>query len=77
MSIAVMVHESDPAALADLIARTLQDSVVIDREPEIAHLSVLVVAEERALQRRRHEWHWLNSLPSAHHIDRDNDWSDV
>ena len=77
MSIAVMVHESDPAALAELIARTLQDGVVIDREPEIAHLSVLVAAEERALQRRRHEWHWLNSLPSPHQLDRDNDWSDV
>jgi hypothetical protein len=76
MSIAVQVHAKDPAALAELIARAMHDNVVIDREAEVAHLSLLVDAEEKALQRRREAWHWLNSLPTAT-LDRDNDWSDV
>lgn len=76
MSIAVQVHAKDPAALAELIARAMHDNVVIDREAEVAHLSLLVDAEEKALQRRREAWHWLNSLPTTT-IDRDNDWSDV
>jgi hypothetical protein len=76
MSIAVQVYGKDPAALAELIARTMHDSVVIDREPEVAHLSALVAAEERELERRRIAWHWLNSLSSTP-FDRDNDWSDV
>ena len=76
MSIAVQVHASDPAALADLIARAMHDNVVIDREPEVAHLSALVEQEERDLERRRAAWHWLNSLSSSP-IDPDNDWSDL
>jgi len=76
MSIAVQVHASDPAALADLIARAMHDNVVIDREPEVAHLSALVEQEERDLDRRRAAWHWLNSLSSSP-IDPDNDWSDL
>jgi hypothetical protein len=76
MSIAVQVHASDPAALADLIARAMHDNVVIDREPEVAHLSALVEQEERELARRRAAWHWLNSLSSSP-IDKDNDWSDL
>lgn len=76
MSIAVHVHAKDPNALAELIANTLQDSVVVDREPTVAHLSALVAEEEREGIRRRAAWHWLNSLASAK-IDRDNDWSDV
>ena len=75
MSIAIQVHAKDPAALAELIARTMQDSVVIDREPEIAHLSALVVVEEKEIERRRAAWHWLNSLSQVT-IDKDNDWSD-
>jgi hypothetical protein len=76
MSIAVQVYGKDPAALAELIARTMHDSVVIDREPEIAHLSLLVATEEKELQRRRAAWHWLNSLSSTP-FDPDNDWSDL
>lgn len=76
MSIAVQVHAHDPAALAELIANTMQDGAVIDREPTVAHLSVLVAAEERDAARRRAAWRWLNSVSSTK-IDRDNDWSDV
>jgi hypothetical protein len=53
MSIAIQVHAKDPAALAELIARTMHDSAVIDREPDIAHLSALVDAEEKELASRR------------------------
>lgn len=76
MSIAIQVHDKAPAALAELIQRTMHDGVVLDREPTIAHLSALVAAEEREAERRRAAWHWLNSLSGAN-IDRDNDWSDV
>ena len=76
MSIAIQVHASDPAALADLIARTMQDGIVIDREPTIGNLSALVEAEEKEGERRRAAWHWLNSISSSQ-IDQDNDWSDV
>jgi len=76
MSIAIQVHAKDPAALAELIARTMHDSVVIDREPSVAHLSALVEAEEKELERRRVAWHWLNSLSSSP-IDQDNDWSEL
>jgi hypothetical protein len=75
MSIAVQVHANDPAALAELIARAMHDNGTIDREPEVAHLSALVDAEERELQRRRAAWQWLNSLSNT--VDKDNDWSDV
>lgn len=76
MSIAVQVHANDPAALAELIANTMQDSVVIDSEPTVAHLSALVAAEEQDAARRRAAWRWLNSIASTK-LDRDNDWSDV
>jgi hypothetical protein len=76
MSIAVQVHDQDPAALAELIALTMQDGVVVDREPTLAHLSALVDAEEKEAVRRRAAWHWLNALASTR-IDRENDWSDV
>jgi hypothetical protein len=76
MSIAVQVHAKDPGALAELIAHTLQDSVVIDDEPTVAHLSELVAKEEAEVARRRAAWRWLNSL-AAPKLDRDNDWSDV
>lgn len=76
MSIAVQVHAKDPNALADLIANTLQDNVIVDREPTVAHLSALVADEERQVARRRAAWHWLNSLASTK-MDRDNDWSEV
>ena len=75
MSIAVQVHDKDPRALADLIEATIQDGVVLDREPTVAHLSELVLAEERHARRQRAAWHWLNSISSL--ADRDNDWSDV
>jgi hypothetical protein len=74
MSIAVHVHDTDPRALADLIAATIHDGVVIGREPTVAHLAALVHAEEREAKTRRASWHWLNSISG---IDRDNDWSDV
>ena len=76
MSIAVQVHAQDPAALAELIACTMQDSVVVDREPTVAHLSALVAAEEKDGERRRAAWRWLNSI-AVTKMDRDNDWSDV
>jgi hypothetical protein len=76
MSIAIRVHDKDPAALAELLERTMHDGIVIDREPEVAHLSALVEIEEREIERRRAAWHWLNQISSSQ-IDRDNDWSDV
>jgi hypothetical protein len=76
MSIAVQIHDTDPRALADLIARTIADGVVIDREPEVAHLSALVANEQKEVERRRDAWRWLNSVSSTS-LDRDNDWSDV
>ncbi|MDB4954329.1 MAG: hypothetical protein JWO36_1898 [Myxococcales bacterium] len=76
MSIAVQVHgRKDPHALAELIAATIQDGVILDREPQIAHLSALVAAEERENQSRRAAWHWLNSVSAI--VDRDNDWSNL
>jgi len=75
MSIAVHVHDNKPEALAELIAHALQDSVVIDSEPTVAHLSELVAKEERESARRRAAWHWLNTVSPK--VDRDNDWSSV
>ena len=76
MAIAVQVHgRKDPGALAELIAATMQDQVVIDREPQIAHLSALITSEEREASTRRAAWHWLNSISTI--VDRENDWSDV
>jgi hypothetical protein len=76
MSIAVQVHgRKDPHALAELIAASMQDGVLLDREPQIAHLSALVAAEERENQSRRAAWHWLNSMSPI--VDRDNDWSQL
>ena len=76
MSIAVQVHDRDPRALAELIARAMCDGVVLDREPELGTLSALVANEEREADRRRAAWRWLNSISSSA-PDRDNDWSDV
>ncbi len=77
MSIAVRVHgRRDPAALAELIWAAMHGGAVLDREPEVAHLSALVDQEEREGDRRRAAWHWLNSVSSGV-VDRDNDWSDV
>jgi hypothetical protein len=76
MSIAVQVHDNDPRALAELIAATIHDGIVMDREPSVAHLSALVESEEREADRRRAAWRWLNSISSSI-VDRDNDWSDV
>jgi hypothetical protein len=76
MSIAVQVHgRKDPRALAELIAATMQDGVVIGREPQVAHLSALVAAEEREMSSRRAAWHWLNSVSAI--VDHDNDWSEI
>ncbi len=75
MSIAIHVHDNDPRALAELIAATIHERGLLDREPRIAHLSLLVDAEERHEIERRAAWRWLNSMSKA--IDRDNDWSDV
>jgi hypothetical protein len=76
MSIEIHVHDRDPAALADLIQATMHGGAILDREPQVAHLSALVDKEEREGARRRAAWHWLNSI-STGMIDRDNDWSDV
>lgn len=76
MSIAVQVHgRKDPNALAELIAATMQEGILVDPEPQIAHLSALVAAEEKEAATRRAAWHWLNSISPT--IDRENDWSDV
>jgi len=75
MSIAVQVHDNDPRALAELISETIHEGIVIDREPTVAHLSVLVHEEERTAKRRRAAWAWLNSLSTV--VDTENDWSDV
>jgi hypothetical protein len=81
MSIAVTVHHRrDPEALAELIAAAMQGSAILDREPAVANLSALVIAEEHEAHARRLTWKWLNSVPTprpASAIDRDNDWSDV
>lgn len=76
MSIAVHVYATEPSALAELIALTMQDNVVVDREPQVGNLSALVEIEEKEGARRRAAWHWLNSMASPK-LDRDNDWSDV
>ncbi len=60
----------DPAALAKLIAATMPGGVVVEREPEDAHLAMLLAADEleqvtatyRATQ---------GKLP----LDAENDWS--
>lgn len=76
MLIAVQIHgRRDPGALAELIWAATHGGMVVDREPELAHLSELVAREEREGDKRRAAWHWLNSIAST--IDRDNDWSDV
>jgi hypothetical protein len=76
MSIAILVHgRRDPGALAELIVATMHGGVVVDREPDVAHLSELVAAEEREGNHRRAAWHWLNSISCI--VDQDNDWSDV
>jgi hypothetical protein len=81
MSIAVQVHHRrDPEALAELIAAAMQDNVIIDSEPAVAHLSELLTSEEREAEARRETWRWLNSIGSSKPgatTDRDNDWSDV
>ena len=76
MSIAVVVHDTDPRALAELIAATIHDGALLDREATVAHLSALVAKEERQAEARRAAWHWLNSVSSTN-LDRDNDWSDL
>jgi hypothetical protein len=74
MAIEIHVHDRNPKALEELILATTQGGVILDREPDVAHLSVLVDREEREGERRRAAWHWLNSLSNGM-IDRDNDWS--
>jgi hypothetical protein len=76
MSIAVRIHDNDPGALADLIARAICDGVVLDREAQVGTLSMLVANEEREVDRRRAAWRWLNSI-SGSSLDRENDWSDI
>ena len=76
MAIAVQVHgRKDPKALAELIAQTMQDGIVLGREPQVAHLSALVAAEERENHSRRAAWHWLNSVSAI--VDGNNDWSSL
>jgi hypothetical protein len=76
MAIEITSHDRNPAALAELIEATLHGGAILDREPQVAHLSALVDIEERENERRRAAWHWLNSV-STGMIDRDNDWSDL
>lgn len=74
MSIAIHVHDRNPSALAELIAETMRDGVVIDRQAQVGPFSDVVEAEERQAEKRRDSWRWLNSISK---IDRDNDWSDL
>jgi len=76
MSIVIHVHDRDPNALVELLVATMNGGALIDREPEVAHLSALVEREEKEGERRRAAWHWLNSLSDGM-IDRENDWSDL
>jgi hypothetical protein len=63
----------DPSALAELIARTMQDAAVVDRAPEDAHLTVLLAAEELEQVRAT----YLRVEPAERPLDADNDWSAV
>ena len=74
MSIAIQVHDRNPNALAELIAATMRDGVVIDREAQVGPFSDVVEAQEQEAAKRRDNWRWLNSISK---IDRDNDWSDL
>ena len=75
MSIAIHVHDTNPNALAELIAQTMLGGIVIDREAQLGHLSAVVAAQEQEAALRRASWHWLNSISKT--IDRDNDWSEL
>ncbi len=74
MAIAVQIHDRDPRALAELIAATIHDRGLLDREPAVPHLALLVNEEERHEIERRAAWRWLNSFST---IDADNDWSGI
>ena len=74
MSIEIQVHGKDPAALAELIAETMRDGVVVDHEAPIGHFPAVVAAAEREAELRRATWSWLNASRA---LDRDNDWSGV
>jgi hypothetical protein len=63
-------------ALAELILATTQGGVILDREPAVAHLSLLVDREDKEGEQRRAAWHWLNSLSDGM-IDAVNDWSEL
>lgn len=76
MAIEIHVHDRNPNALAELILATTNGGVLLDPEPNVAHLSVLVDREEKEGEKRRAAWHWLNSLSDGM-IDRDNDWSEI
>ncbi len=76
MAIEIHVHDRNPSALADLIVATMQGGVILDREPNVAHLSALVDRENKEGEKRRAAWHWLNSLSDGM-IDGDNDWSEL
>ena len=65
MSIDVQVHGNDPNALAELIRDAIEEERgVIDREPAVANLAVLVAREEDEGARRRAAWRWL-TCPSG------------
>ena len=68
----VQVWGNDPVAFAEVLRDALEDRGLLEREPAVAHLSVLLAREEDQGARRRAAWRWLNRP-----VDRDNDWSDV
>ena len=76
MAIEIQVHDKNPNALAELILATTNGGVLLDPEPNVAHLSLLVDREEKEGEKRRAAWHWLNSLSDGM-IDADNDWSQI
>ena len=76
MAIEIQVHDRNPMSLAELILATTQGGVILDREPAVAHLSLLVDREDKEGEKRRAAWHWLNSLSDGM-IDADNDWSEI
>jgi hypothetical protein len=63
----------DPSALAELIARTMQGGVVVDRAAEAAHLTILLAAEELEQVRAT----YVRVEPAERPLDAENDWSAV
>ena len=62
----------DPAALARLIDGTMRGGIVVEREPEDAHLAVLLAADELEEVTATYRPHHV-----THVLDPENDWSTI